>query len=184
MENSTGFIVRRTLRIGAIVPALVLGIFTPTARAQDVSENRNWQFAAPQDLAARTAALDLMMKRRAGVYAAPVYNTTIDRQYNCSVGASATGNGNAQSAVGNSPTVTGTSAHATGNASTSESGGEGGGVDVGQHNGGPVGAGAIGGTAAHVGGSTSQALNSDQRNSGNQSARVEGSTACGFGVLN
>lgn len=184
MENSTGLIVRRRLRIRAIVPALILCIFTPTAGAQDVSENRNWQFATPQDLAARTAALDLMMKRRAGVYAAPVYNTNIDRQYNCSVGASATGNSGAQSAVGNSPTVTGTSAHATGNASTSENSGEGGGVDVGQHNGGQVGASAVGSTGASVGGSTWQALNSDQRNSGNQSARVEGSTACGFGVLN
>ncbi len=174
----------RVLRLVLFTGAFGLGFPVLAANAQDVSENRNWQFATPQDLAARTAALDLMMKRRAGVYAAPVYNTIIDRQYNCSVGASATGNSGAQSALGNSPTVTGTSAHATGNSSTSESSGEGGGVDVGQHNGGQVGASAVGSAAANVGGSTWQALNSDQHNSGNQSARVEGSTACGFGVLN
>jgi hypothetical protein len=173
----------RMLRLVLFAWAFGLGFPVPAASAQDVSENRNWQFSTPHDLAARAAALDLMMKR-AGVYAAPVYNTTIDRQYNCSVGASATGNSGAQSAVGNSPTVTGTSAHATGNASTSESSGEGGGVDVGQHNGGQVGASAVGSSAASVSGSTWQALNSDQRNSGIQSARVEGSTACGFGVLN
>lgn len=174
----------RMLRLVLFAGAFGVGLSVLAANAQDVGENRNWQFATPQDLAARTAALDLMMKRRAGVYAAPVYNTTVDRQYNCSVGASATGNSGAQSAVGNSPTVTGTSADATGNSSTSESSGEGGGVGVDQRNGGPVGASAVGSTAADVGGSTWQALNSDQHNAGNQSARVEDSTACGFGVLN
>ena len=171
-------------RFALFVGAFGLGSPVLGANAQDVSENRNWQFSSPQELAARTAALDLIMKRRAGVYAAPVYNTTIDRQYNCSVGASAMGNSSAQSAVGNSPTVTGTSAHATANSSTSENSGESGGVAVGQHNGGPVGASAVGSTAASVGGSTWQALNSNQNNAGHQSARVEGSTACGFGMLN
>ena len=183
MEDCTGFTSRRTLRLGVIVPALILGIAAPTARAQDVSENRNWQFATPQDLAARTAVLDLMMKRRAGVYAAPVYNTTIDRQYNCSVGANATGNSGTQGAVANSPTVTGTSAHATGNDSASDVGGDAA-VGVEQRNGGAVGATAAGSTAASVSGSAFQALNSDQRNAGIQSARVESSTACGFGALN
>lgn len=183
MEECTGFLGTRTFHLGLIVPVLVLAMSAPTARAQGVSENRSWQFATPQDLAARTAALDLMMKQRAGVYAAPVYNTTIDRQYNCSVGASATGNSGTQSAVANSPTVTGTSAHATGNASASDVGSDGG-VAVDQHNGGAVGAAATGSTAASVSGSAFQALNSDQRNAGVQSARVEGSTACGFGALN
>ncbi|MCA1196490.1 hypothetical protein K9B35_00775 [Sphingomonas sp. R647] len=158
------------------------------AHAQDVSENRNWQFATPQDLAARTAALDLIMKQRAGVYAAPVYNTTIDRQYNCSVGATATGNHGAQSALANSPSVTGTSANATGNLATSSGSGDSAGadvdVDVDQRNGGAVGALASGDTGAVVNGPAWQALNSDQRNSGNQNASVSGSTACGFGALN
>lgn len=183
MQNNDGVARRRTLCGGLIVPALVLGLSVPATRAQDVSENRNWQFATPQDLAARTAALDLMMKQRAGHYAAPVYNTTIERQYNCSVGASATGNSGSQSTVAHSPTVTGTSAQASGNASTSDADGDAV-IDVEQHNGGAVGASASGSTAASVSGSAVQALNSDQRNAGDQTARVEGSTACGFGALN
>lgn len=166
-----------------IASALCLGIVA-SAQAQDLSENRNWQFSTPQDLAARSAALELMMKQRAGVFAPPVYHTTIDRQYNCSIGASATGNSGAQTAVGNAPNVVGPSSAATGNASTSQGGGASGAIDTVQNNGGAVGASASGAAGAFVDGSPSQTLNSEQRNLGAQSARVDASQACSFGVLN
>ncbi len=84
------------------------------AHAQEVGENRAWQFETPQEIAARAAVADLIAKQRAGIYAAPVYNTVIARQYNCSVVATATGNSGAQSALANSPTVAGASSAATG----------------------------------------------------------------------
>lgn len=62
---------------------------------------------------ARAAIADMIARQCGRVYAAPVYNTVIARQYNCSVGATATGN---QSVIANSPTVTGAAAPSTGNA--------------------------------------------------------------------
>lgn len=156
------------------------------ALAQEVSENRAWQFETPQDLAARAAVADLIARQRAGIYAAPVYNTTIARQYNCSVVASATGNNGAQSALANSPTVTGANAAATGNSGTTQAAGDGDGADVttDQRNDGPTASTAIGSTGAAVSGAAWQALNSSQSNSGDQRASVQGSSACGFGALN
>lgn len=156
------------------------------ASAQEVSENRAWQFETPQDIAARAAVADLIARQRAGIYAAPVYNTTIARQYNCSVAASAVGNSDAQSAVANSPTVTGANSAATGNAGSVQVAGEPTTTDVAldQRNNGPVASTAIGSTAVTADGPAWQALNSSQSNSGDQSASVQGSTACGFGALN
>lgn len=157
-----------------------------SARAQEVGENRAWQFETAQDIAARAAVADLIARQRAGIYAAPVYNTVIARQYNCSVAASATGNSDAQSALANSPTVTGANAAATGNSGTTQASGDGAGADVAndQHNAGPIASTAIGSTGASVSAPAWQALNSSQSNSGDQRASVQGSTACGFGALN
>jgi hypothetical protein len=41
-----------------------------------------------------------------------------------------------------------------------------------------------GSTSTSVRGDNQQALNTDQTNSGNQTASVSGSTACQYGVLN
>lgn len=170
----------------ATAAALFVAVASIPASAQDIGENRAWQFETPQDVAARAAVADLIARRRAGIYAAPVYNTTIARQYNCSIAASAVGNSGAQSAVANSPTVTGASSAATGNVGTAEVAGEGAPSDValGQHNGGPIASTAIGSTGATANGTAWQALNSSQSNSGDQRASVQGSTACGFGALN
>lgn len=43
--------------------------------AQEISENRACQFEMPKEVAAQAAVLDLILKHRAGIYAAPVYNT-------------------------------------------------------------------------------------------------------------
>jgi hypothetical protein len=167
----------------AAAVAMFAAVSASPALAQEVGENRAWQFETPQDLAARAAVADLIARARAGIYAAPVYNTTIARQYNCSVAASAVGNSGAQSAVANSPTVTGAASAATGNAGTASGEGR---ADVGldQANNGPVASTAIGDTGATADGAAWQALNSSQSNSGDQRTSVQGSTACGFGALN
>jgi hypothetical protein len=164
--------------------AFVAGLATAPAMAQEVGENRAWQFETPQDIAARAAVADLIARQRAGIYAAPVYNTTIARQYNCSVVASATGNSDALSALANSPTVTGATAAATGNSGTAQASGDGAEVINDQRNDGPIASTAIGSTGATASGAAWQALNSTQSNSGDQRASVQGSSACGFGALN
>ncbi|MEZ0242935.1 MAG: hypothetical protein ACAH11_06130 [Sphingomonas sp.] len=176
---------RDTLRGAATASALALAGMASPAAAQEISENRAWQFETPQEQVARTGTLDLMMKRRGGIYAAPVYNTTIARQYNCSVTATAAGNSGTQSALANSPTVSGPSSTSTGNAGTAQNAGDGRGtIDVGQDNAGPIGSVAIGASSAAVTAPAWQALNSSQSNSGDQSASVASSTACGFGAIN
>jgi len=181
-----GFMRRGRTRFQAAGAALLAALSSSPAFAQEMSENRAWQFETPQDLAARAAVADLIARQRAGIYAAPVYNTTIARQYNCSVAASSIGNNDAQSALANSPTVSGASSAATGNAGTAGIAGSRtpAGVDLDQRNDGPVSSTAIGSTGASADGTAWQALNSSQSNSGDQRASVQGSTACGFGALN
>lgn len=176
----------RGWRHAAVAMAILGGFAGAPAFAQEVGENRAWQFETPQDIAARAAVADLIARQRAGIYAAPIYNTTIARQYNCSVAASAAGNSDAQSAVANSPTVTGANSAATGNAGSTQVAGEGAPADVTltQRNNGPVASTAIGATGATANGPAWQALNSSQSNSGDQRASVQGSTACGFGAIN
>lgn len=156
------------------------------AAANNYGESASWQFAGPQDLAAQAAARDLIERRRGGVYAAPIYNTNIARQYNCSVTATATGNSGQQSALANSPSPTGATASATGNSSTSSVASEGTDptINNGQLNGGAVTSTLNGGTTTMVQGTAWQSLNSTQSNQGNQSANVTGANACAFGVLN
>lgn len=172
----------------SIVPASVLALLSAVApaAAQEISENRAWQFETPQELAARTAVADLIARQRGEIYAAPVYNTTIARQYNCSVAASAVGNSDTLSAIANSPSVTGAQSAAMGNSGTNQVATDGQGTDVAndQRNDGPIASTAIGATQASADGTAWQALNSTQSNTGDQRASVQGSTACGFGALN
>ena len=183
MLKGLKFPAQRRLVLGAAIGWFACLAGSP-ALAQEVSENRAWQFETPQDLAARAAVADLIARQRAGIYAAPVYNTIIARQYNCSVLASATGNSGVQSALANSPTVTGANAAATGNSGTTGATGDGADATSDQRNDGPIASTAIGSTGAAVSGAAWQALNSSQSNSGDQHASVQGSSACGFGALN
>ncbi|MES2443940.1 MAG: hypothetical protein V4574_14015 [Pseudomonadota bacterium] len=130
--------------------------------------------------------LDLIERRRGGVYAAPIYTTNIARQVNCSISAVATGNNGAQTALANSPTTNGATSAATGNSNTSTIGDSRSNADVAnrQANSGPVASSVIGATTSTVNGTAWQALNSDQANSGDQTAGVAGSTACTFGAFN
>lgn len=169
---------------------MLLGILgstaAPPAFANNYGESSAWQFRTSADRVNQAAIADLIEKRRGGYYAAPIYNTTIARQYNCAIAPVATANSSGQSAVANSPTVTGASASATGNANdASTNAGRGdGAVESQQANSGTIASGVLGSTNNVSGGTAPQALNSTQSNSGAQNASVQGSSACTFGALN
>ncbi|TNE45383.1 MAG: hypothetical protein EP321_11320 [Sphingomonadales bacterium] len=165
----------------------VAALGVPPAFANNIGENVGWQFETTADKVNRAYLEDLRQKKKNGYYAAPVYNTYIDTQYNCSVSATATGNQSSSSAVGNSPSTTGHSASSTGNSDTisSSSGSDSSNwVTSGQSNSGDVDADASGDISTSVRGDVYQALNTDQQNSGDQLASVTGATACQFGALN
>ena len=169
-----------------IAAVLAVAIAPVPALANNYGESLAWQFKTSADRANQAAIADLIQKQRGGYYAAPIYTTNIARQVNCSINATATGNSGSQTALANSPSVTGATSTATGNANTTTIGDDrsGSAVDGDQRNSGGVSSGVIGGTSANVRGAAWQALNSEQSNSGNQSADVRGSNACAFGALN
>ena len=100
---------------GALVVAL---LSSSPLLANNVGENGAWQFDTTADKVNKAYLEDLRQKKQNGTYAAPVYNTYIDRQYNCSVAASAVGNSSSSSAVANSPSTSGHSSTSTGNANS------------------------------------------------------------------
>jgi hypothetical protein len=168
-----------------VMTVLSIGAVPQPASANNYGESLAWQFKTSADRANQAAVLDVIQKQRGGYYAAPIYNTNIARQNNCSIAATATGNSGTQTAFANSPTVTGANSTATGNNSAATIGdGRSGTVDGDQRNEGAVSSGVNGATITSVRGAAWQALNSDQTNSGNQSADVRGSNACTFGALN
>lgn len=175
--------IRKPQSCAAIIAAVLLLALATPSFANNYGESLGWQFRTSADRVNQAAILDVIEKRRAGYYAAPTYTTTIQRQYNCTIASTATGNSGAQTALSNSPTVNGATSTATGNSSSTSSG-LGGSADSQQGNSGAVRSGVIGSTSASVRGSAQQALNSTQTNSGNQSAGVDASTACTFGALN
>ena len=176
----------RFLRSGAAAIALLSGMaLPPAAFANNYGESTAWQFHTSTDRANLAVIADLIAKRKAGYYQAPVYNTTIERQYNCGITSTATGNADSQTALANSPFVTGATSSANGNTSETDVASRSGassGTD--QTNNGLVSASVSGGTSASGYGTATQALNSTQTNSADQSASVSSSTACAFGTLN
>lgn len=167
-----------------LIGALVLALLSSTAAAQTVGENIPWQFQTSADKVNQAAIQDMIQKRKSGYYAAPIYTTNIERQYNCNVASTAQGNEGTNNTIANSPSTSGNSASAIGNSNTTDVGYRGGTAESAQNNTGSVGASVNGATSSRVNGSASQALNSEQTNSGDQYASVEGSTACQFGALN
>lgn len=167
-----------------LIGALALACLASAATAQTVGENIPWQFQTTADKVNQAAVQDMIQKRKNGYYAAPVYTTNIERQFNCNVASTAQGNQGTNSTIANSPTTSGNSASAIGNANTTDVGYRGGSAESAQNNTGSVGAAVNGSTSSRVSGTASQALNSTQTNSGDQYASVEGSTACQFGALN
>lgn len=89
----------RLRRIAAQIAIAAVVAAPVPALANNYGESLAWQFMSPAERAAQIAMLDMIEKRRGGYYAAPIYNTTIARQYNCSISATATGNSGAQTAL-------------------------------------------------------------------------------------
>lgn len=154
-------------------------------KANNLSENVAWQFQTTADKVNLAFLEDLRQKKASDYYSAPNYNTTIDRQYNCNVAATAQGNQGSNSNSANSPATNGATTNSTGNSNDADVGGQGA-ADAAndQLNSGLVQASTNGSTVTNVHGTAEQALNSDQFNSGNQTASVEGATACQFAALN
>jgi len=155
------------------------------AGANNLSENIAWQFQTTADKVNQAFLEDLRQKKSSDYYSVPNYNTTIDRQYNCNVAATAQGNQGTNSNSANSPATNGAITNSTGNSNDTDVGGPGA-ADAAsdQTNSGQVRASTDGSTVTNVRGTAKQALNSDQHNSGNQTASVEGATACQFAALN
>ena len=170
--------------IRKIALAAALTCAAAPALANNYGESLAWQFRTTADAVNQAAILDLIAKRRGGYYAAPVYTTTIDHQFNCSVSAQATGNSGGLSATANSPSTTGASSLATGNTSETDAAARGLAASTDQHNPGPITAGVEGSTSGYGAGSAQQSLNSSQTNGAAQTASVGASNACAFGVLN
>ena len=173
--------------VTTLVVGSAIAIVQP-ALANNVGENGAWQFETTADKANRAYLEDMRQKKQSGYYAAPVYNTYIDKQYNCSVSSLATGSQGTSTAIGNSPTSTGHSTNSIGNTDTTNLnpgiGQQTSAVTGTQGNTGEVSASASGEVETSVNGNTYQTLNTNQQNSGSQSAQVSASNACQFGMLN
>jgi len=172
-------------RVGIVATLLVIP--ANRALANNYGESLAWQFQTTADKVNLAIIQDMIQKRKHGFYAAPIYTTNIDRQFNCNVTSSAIGNNGTNSTIANSPTTNGNTATATGNSDTTDiHGGAPSGTSVtgDQTNSGTVQSEVNGSTSTDVRGRAWQALNSTQTNSGNQTANVSGSTGCSFGTLN
>lgn len=171
-------------KIKSILSGLIILTNVTPSLANNISENSAWQFETMTDKANRAFIEDMRQKKQSGYYASPVYNTYIDRQYNCAVSSVATGNQATSNAVGNSPTASGHSVSSTGNTDTASldpgSGALNSTMTNNQLNRGEVEAEASGEIETSVRGDTYQALNTDQQNSGTQTASVTDATACSF----
>lgn len=174
-------------RIPLILGAFALVGVSSSAFANNVGENYAWQFPTSADKANQAFILDIIEKKKSGYYSPPTYITNIEKQYNCNVSATATGNEGTNTNLANSPTTSGNASDATGNNADNDIEGWKGDSDIwnGQENDGHVHSSSRGNVRSNVEGSPDQALNSEQTNTGNQTATVDGSTACHFAnVLN
>ncbi|WP_439546474.1 hypothetical protein [Sandarakinorhabdus sp.] len=88
-----------------------------TARANGVSENFSWQFMSSGDRVNRAFLEDLRRKNESGYYQPARITNNIERQYNCSVSSSATGNVGSNSTSNAGPTTNGAAASGKANES-------------------------------------------------------------------
>ena len=195
----------------------MLGAAAVPALANGIGENGTWQFQTNADKVSKGAIVDLVERKKGNYYHSfqavnnIVNNTFIDRQFNCGVTATASGNSgsNGMTANTSSPTVNNTGSTSASTAANSASNGlsgslpsgvingtsvlgaSGSGISNGQSNSGTLGASVNGSASSAVtgavtagGGRSDLALNSEQQNQGSQQmASVAGSTAC-TGALN
>ena len=212
LNKNVGGAVRMAPPAAVIAASLMMGSIAAPAWANGLGENGSWQFETTQDRVNKGAVVDLIERKKGGYYDSfktTNYNTSytyIDKQFNCEVSASSSGNAgtNSTSASTSSPTVTNTgstTAATTANTATngvSQNGfpgvlvaGAGPGYPYNsslgnnQSNSGSLNSGVSGsstnattGAISAGGGSTDQVLNSTQNNTGSQASTVTGSTAC------
>lgn len=208
---------KRSVRAASLCGAVVLALCgVSPAVANGLGESPSWQFQTSQDRVNKGAVLDLIERKKGGYYDAIKTNTNInnttyiDRQFNCSVTALATGNSgsNATTASTSSPNVTSSGATNADTAANSASNGlaqsspfgviqsgvlvpaGSNGINSNQSNSGSLSSGVTGSTTSSSngavtsgGGVTDQVLNSQQSNTGTLTSSVQGSTAC-VGPLN
>lgn len=175
--------------MGRLLAAVIAVNLALPAGANGVAEYLFWQFATTSDSANRAFIEDLRQRKKNGFFAPPIYNTVIERQFNCNVAATATGNQGTNSTVASSLSTSGNVSQATGNDSqnTFDLFGFPSSFDPSstQSNSGQVLATTNGNVETSVSrNSAEQVINSSQDNSADQVASVDASTACSFGVLN
>jgi hypothetical protein len=207
---------KTTIRSGAArgagaVAVAVAAALVPQSWANGINENGSWQFQTSQDRVNKGAIVDLIERKKGGFYDSfktTVNNnsyTYIDRQINCTLSSSASGNAgtNAMDAATSSPGVSNssnTSANTAANTATngiSQAGFPGvlvagtptypssSSLGNNQSNSGTLSSGVSGsatnsttGAISADGGRTDQVLNSTQNNTGAQASSITGSTAC------
>jgi hypothetical protein len=197
---------------GVLWVGAVLAGIAPPVWANGPGENTAWQFQTSQDKVNKGNIVDLIERKKGGYYDSfkvinnTTNNTTIDKQFNCSVTASSSGNtgSNGLAATTSSPTLNSngaTNAGSAANAATNSGSRSGLGIDQltsvsdainnTQSNDGALSATVTGSTTSSSngavtagGGTSSQVLNSSQSNLGQQLASVTGSTACNGPLIN
>src|SRR3954468_6510501 len=103
--RSGGTMSRVFSRILAI--SIVLTLPVQGALANNFGESVAWQFETTNDKVNLSIIQDMIQRKKHGMYAAPVYTTNIDKQFNCNVASNATGNAATNSNVANSPSTNG-----------------------------------------------------------------------------
>ena len=179
--------------------AAVAALSALPAQANGVGENVSWQFMTTADKTNRAFIEDMRQRKKGGAFAPPIYN--IERQFNCNIAATSTGNQGSTSAFASSPSTSGNVAQAKANDSvtkfdnssqadlfgfpTNPANSLGPNSTSSQSNTGMVQASTNGNVETTLSQNRSeQAINSTQSNLAGQTATVGGSTACAFGVLN
>lgn len=102
----------------AMIAVAFLG--TTAAQANSLGENAAWQFNSSADKVNKAYLEEMRQKKLNGQYSAPVFTTNIDKQFNCNLTASATGNLGTNGMSNGGPSASGNLANATGNDSTTD----------------------------------------------------------------
>jgi hypothetical protein len=170
----------RTIR-NALPWLLALSV-AGVAQANNVSENGAWQLPSTGEKVNKAYLERLRLEQNAKAFGAPVYNTVVQRQYNCSVASTALGTTSTANAYGLTSNQAGHASNALGNSETSAINAASGGGNTlsgSQSNDGPINSDATGDVSVGVQGNPNQVLNNEQSNSGSQAASVDGA-ACNF----
>ena len=165
------------------LPWLLALCVAGVAQANNVTENGAWQLPSTGEKVNKAYLERLRLEQNAKAFGAPVYNTVVQRQYNCSVASTALGATSTAGAYGLTSSQAGHASNALGNSETSAiNSGAGGGNSLSgsQSNDAPINSGATGNVSVGIQGNPNQVLNNEQSNSGSQAASVDGSSACNF----